>query len=399
MAGAARRDDLVAPFLTGRDGRVERMVERRWEGHVDPKPWQREVTATLAHLETPELVPVVVDLLRLQTADPHVIIVDTGSSVETCRKLERLRSPEVEIHYIRSHAYRHPSAPVSAACDLAMTLTTSPYLFMTHVDCFLRQRDFLARLAADCGPKVPVIGYRMSDRSFLRTEDWKWMVSHTATMIHMPTVRKARASWAIEIAHDAYGYDRPATPGGWPDTETAFNLTLKAGGIKPRFIGDETNYERHLDDEVDHCRSFPGSALYSDSYHSKAQRWIDVAVGEAKARAKEWRAGRDTPPDAPRSVPAPRKAVVRAAGGSERQPSVIRELVLRLPVKAGSEVTVEQGGGLADLFSDMTGAELANNPLRVRKDGEVRLFAGRGTYRVGYRDTTGRRATATARLG
>lgn len=388
--GGARRE-VVAPWLTGSDDPRQRMTERRWEGVVEPKPWQRRVTATLAHLETPELVPVVVDLLRLQTEDPHVIVIDTGSSEATCRELEAMRTPEVEIHYIRSHAYRHPSGPVSAACDLAMSLTTSPYLFMTHVDCFLRRRDFLERLADDCSPTNPVIGYRMSDRSFLGTRDWKWMVSHTATMLHMPTIRSAGAVWAIEAAHDAYGQPRSPKPGGWPDTETAFNLALRRAEITPSFIGDETNYERHLDAEVDHCRSYPGSKLYSDPYHRKAAAWIEVALGEARARADAWRAGEEhdeaTPPKRP-TQPAR-----RPEGTSV--PSSLRKMTVTLPVAVGAEVSIESSGELAALWKDLGGSIKLANPIKVRIDGQVDFVAERTTLRVLYTDRQGHLAAVT----
>lgn len=391
-------DRLVAPFLTGQEERRgQRMLERRWEGHVSPKPWQRKVTATFAHLETPELVPVVIDLLRSQTVNPHVIIVDTGSSWETCAKLEELRQPEVEIHYIRSHSYRHPSAPVSAACDLAMSLCTSEWMFMTHVDCFLMQRDFMERLVAQCDAESPVIGYRMSDRSFLGTNEWKWMVSHTATMLHMPTVRAAGCMWAIEAAHDVYGATRQSKPGGWPDTETAFNLALRRAKIEPTFIGDETNYERHLDAEVDHCRSFPGSALYSEPYHQQAQRWIDVAVGEARVRADRWAAGLPDPEPGELAV-APEEARTFQASFATSRPAVLRELVVRLPVVDGEPITIEQGGGLAVLWRDGTGARVTANPV-LAFGGEVRAYAARGTYRLSFKDKTGRGASTTVRNG
>lgn len=286
------REDLIAPYLTG----LANTVGNRWEGQARPRPWERSITATFAHLETPELVPVVADLLRLQTVEPHVIVVDTGSSAATIELLEEQRRPELEISYVRSHSYRHPSGPVSAACDLAMSLCLSEYLFMTHADAFLMRRDVLAELMALCDAEHPVVGYRMSDRSMLKTEDWRWMVSHTCTLLHMPTVRRAGAWWAIEAAHDAYGQPRSPVSGGWPDTETGFNLALRAAGIEPIFIGDETNYERHTDGRIDHARSYPGSALYAAGYHAKAQRWIDRAVEEARERIAVWQAERDAEP-------------------------------------------------------------------------------------------------------
>lgn len=290
-----RHDNLVAPWATGvapgTDG-ANRVLERRWEGRGAVKPWQRRVTATFAQLETPELVPTVIDLLRNQSLRPHIIIVDTGSSQDTIDQLEEMRAPDVEIHYVRSHAYRHSSAPVSVACDLAMALCTTDLMFFTHVDVFLCSRTFLETLADMTSRERPLVGYRMSDRTAHGTDQWKNMVGHTATMLHMPTVHRIGATWNIERCHAEFGIPRNPQGGQWPDTETGINMLFQREGIAPTFIGEDTNYERFVDGNIDHCRSFPGSKLYDNdrpgSYHEGAAEWIKVALDEAQQRIKKW---------------------------------------------------------------------------------------------------------------
>lgn len=283
--------ELVAPYLTGSKESTNRILERRWEGSCAVKPWHRPVTATFAHLETPELVPYVVDLLRYQSVAPHIIIVDTGSSFDTLSKLERYRAEDVEIHYIRSHAYRHPSAPVAAACDLAMALCTSEYLFWTHVDVFLRNRTYLEQTMSMCDAHSPVVGYEMSPR---QEYDVTGFVGHTATMTHKPTLDRLGITWSLERAYNQFDVPRGAMTGGWPDTEGLLNLLLKQAGMKPALIGKDTNFERFVDDNIDHCRSFPGSKMYGGdgggNYHEQAQDWITQALTEATARITDWKA-------------------------------------------------------------------------------------------------------------
>lgn len=271
---------LIAPYLSGLNGQPG----KRWEGTGQVKPWDRRVTATFAHLETPDLVGAVIGLLRLQTVPPHIIVVDTGSTQETCDQLERHRADDVEIHYIRSHGYLHSSAPVAAACDLAQALCTTEYLFLTHVDCFLRNRSYIEERLAQCDQHHPVVGYQMSPRG--ETDQWRGMVSHTATVLHMPTWHRLGITWSFQ--RTLADFDMTTSGVGWPDTETGVNLQLRALGIVPVLIGDETNYERHVDPNIDHCRSYPVSQLYLPDYHRNAQQWVDAALVEAHARIDKW---------------------------------------------------------------------------------------------------------------
>lgn len=258
----------------------------RWEGRIAKKPWDYEVSAIIPHLETPELLHPVIELLRLQTERPYIMVIDTGSSRETMDQIECLRAEDVEIHYIRGHAYLHPSEAVAVAQDLAFALCRSKYLFCTHADCFLRRRTYIEGLMMFCNQVYPAVGYEMSPRDWL-TDQWQGMISHTATLLHMPTMHQLGVTWSFDRGHYEFGMSRSTQ--SWPDTETCMNLVLRQAGVKPLLIGAETNFERFTDKYVDHCRSYPGSLLYANEYHQKMQTSVNAALREAWLRIALWR--------------------------------------------------------------------------------------------------------------
>ena len=198
----------------------------RWQGVAEKKSWQYRVTAVLPHLETPDLLAVLVQLLRLQTDQPYILVIDTGSSESVCNQLELIRADDVEVHYLRSHGYCHPSEPVCAALDLGLALANTDLIFHTHTDCFPTKRTSVEWLAGQCSSSCPVVGWEMSERSWATTE-WIGMVSHTFTMLHAPTLRKIGASWNLQRGRELFGYDRFLSLGGWPDTETAFGAVVR----------------------------------------------------------------------------------------------------------------------------------------------------------------------------
>jgi hypothetical protein len=276
---AAGSHSLVAPVGTGD-------CAPPWAGRAAKKPWDYPITAIIPHLSTPEPLRACVELLRLQTERPYLMVIDTGSPDSVRAALEAMRADDLEVHFLRGHAYPHSSEPVAVAQDLAFALCRSEYLFCTHADCFLRRRDYLEWLLARCDSRRPAVGYQMSPRDWL-TDQWEGMVSHTATLLHMPTMRRLGVTWSMERARAMI----PARElgAGWPDTETGMNLILRAAGITPHLIGHETNFERHVDINVDHVRSFPGSQLYAPEYHRQAAEWMDAALGEAWERVVAWR--------------------------------------------------------------------------------------------------------------
>ena len=253
-------------------------------GISSPRPWKHRVTAAIPHHESFDTLPVIVELLRLQTVRPYILVIDTGSSRDTCDSIEMLRANDLEIHYLKSHGWQHPSEPVAAAMDLALTLCQTKYLFCTHSDVFPRRRDLIEMLLSH---DAPVVGYEMSDRSHV-TDQWKGMVSHTATLLHMPTMRRIGAAWSILRACELL--DISAASAGWPDTETCLNIILRRHGITPNLIGAEHNGERHVDANIDHVRSLSSVRLYAgDDEVKKRTEWIALALAEAQERIKSWR--------------------------------------------------------------------------------------------------------------
>jgi hypothetical protein len=250
-------------------------------------PWDYQVTAAVPHLDTPETLPLLLELLALQTVRPYVLVLDTGSRPATLAYLESLRCPCVEIHYLRAHGYRHSSAPVTAALDVAHALCRTEYLFHTHSDVFPRRRDLLEWLLGLCRPDQPVVGYEMSPRP--GTSGWRNVVSHTCTMLHMPTIRRTGAAWSME----RYWESGEAAPqqDGYPDTEQPFDRCLRRAGIYPYLIGHDTNYARHTDANIDHVRSLTGLRLHhrDTEQHRTAEANLLAACREARARIAAWK--------------------------------------------------------------------------------------------------------------
>ena len=244
--------------------------------------------AAIPHLNTIETLRVCIEVLRAQSLRPFIMVIDTGSPPEVCAQLEAMRADDLELHFLAANGYQHSSEPVTFALDTAQSRCPCELMFHTHADCFLRRRDFLETTARQCSAATPVIGYRMSPRAWA-TDEWQWMVGHTATMLHMPTIRRIGATWSMQRMHHAFGYDWKNL-GAWPDTETGFNHALRDAGVTPLFIGDDRNGERQVDDNIDHARSYAGSKTYSAHYHAKASEWMTDALREAGERIVSWRA-------------------------------------------------------------------------------------------------------------
>lgn len=273
-------EDFSGHRLISPDGTAD--CADRVRGRAARSPRDYTVCAAIPHLQTLDQIKLCVDVLRAQTERPYIMIVDTGSDPAVCAQLESMRAEDLEIHYIAAHGWNHASEPVAVALDVAQALCRSKVLFHTHADCFVRRNDFIEEMATRCCAATPVIGYRMSDRSWV-TREWEWMVGHTATFLHMPTIHRIGATWSLQRMHEAYGYGWKSL-GGWPDTETGFNRILRDAGISPVFIGHDINGQRQTDANIDHVRSYAGSKLHAHSYHEQASQWMIEAMNEARKR-------------------------------------------------------------------------------------------------------------------
>lgn len=266
-----------------------------WEGALPVKPWDYRVCAAIPVIDPGEELTAVVELLRLQTVRPYIVIVDTGSTADNLDRLLALRDDDVEVHQIAAYGWRHPSEPVAVAMDLATAICRSPFLFCTHSDVFLRRREVLADLV-ELADRHGVAGYQISPRPHA---DWEWMVGHTCTMFAIDRLDEIRASWNIRRMVRNHGHRIGLTAGddygpsearpNWPDTELGINYDLAICDRLPHLIGSEENYIRNRNRDFDHCRSLPSSRLYDARYQRRAESWLADALSSAWGRIHAWR--------------------------------------------------------------------------------------------------------------
>lgn len=247
-------------------------------GYTLVPPLDYRISLCIPHLDTPEQLELGIALWRQQTVRPYLIVVDTGSPRDVCRRLELLRGPDCEVHYLAPVKRRHPSACVAHALDLAQLVCPTTYLLHTHTDVFPRRDDFLAWMLSQASPDDPVIGWRMSPRIH---GPWEECVSHTATILHIPFCRQNCLNWNLETYLDETGWTAP-WHGGWPDTESGFHWSMKRAGLSPKLLGNEDNHCRNQTEWWDHTRSFTCARGSGDGPRAAA----DMAVGMTEARSR-----------------------------------------------------------------------------------------------------------------
>ena len=174
--------------------------------------------------------------------------------------------------------------------DFAFAACQTNYMFCTHSDCFLRRQDYLESLIEMCNADCPVVGYQMSERW---NPLWKGCVSHTATLLYMPTMYELGISWNMRRGERVFkgkcGGSRRIGKPGWPDTETYINLLFRQHGIKPLLLGEEFNGTRQVNQDIDHCRSFSWTKLYnSHNRHLPPKKWMRTGMREARRRILRW---------------------------------------------------------------------------------------------------------------
>ena len=261
-----------------------------WTGISEKKPWDHKVTAVIPCINTPETLPICIELLRLQTVKPYIMLIDTGSIEPNLREIEAMRADDVEVHVIRMNGTRHPSDYPAMAMDMAFSLCRTEYLFATHADCFLRKRTLLWEFMELCKTRSPAVGYELSPRAH---EDWKGMISHTASMYHMPAMDKIGFGWSLRRLCNRYGivdYKPDPNKPNWPDTEILGNYILRENKIEPFLVGSEGNQCRTIDENIDHFRSYGAAKMYSPGYFPLVQEWYHAAKKEALERIKKWSA-------------------------------------------------------------------------------------------------------------
>ncbi len=261
-----------------------------WEGSAQKKPWEYDVCVAIPVLNSPETIDLILELLRLQTIKPYILIIDTGSTAKNYKKFEKLRADDLEVHSIRLNGVRHPSDPVSMAMDMAFALCRSKYMFCTHNDCFLMRQNVLEEMVNLCKTKSAVVGHRLTPRAH---EDWYTHVGHTCLMLDMVVMDRIGAGWSQRRIMRHLGVEDYSPSGdreNFPDTEVCLNYICKANGIIPYFTGTEENDVRNTDSYIDHCRSMTCGRLYAEDKWAKHEYELKEAMERAAERVELWKA-------------------------------------------------------------------------------------------------------------
>jgi hypothetical protein len=260
--------ELVAPRPKDEGG---------WEGSMSRKPWHYEAAVILPHLGTRDLLDAAVCCWRHQTVSPYLIVVDTGTDGEQLADMQELRSYDLELHEIAAHGWRHSSAPVAAALDLAFAVCQQDRAILTHTDVFPRHDRVIEELLDRVTPSCPVVGYQMSKRQ--GSNEWLSCVSHTLTAVDMRVMRRERVSWNLLAVLEADN-ELEERYLGWPDTETQFGRSLRAAGIVPEFLGGESNAHVYQTDLIVHWRSATSVRHYLphqvDERHPGLAAWLEA---------------------------------------------------------------------------------------------------------------------------
>lgn len=278
-SGTSGRSGVLcrAPAIAPLRGDEAHGFEYPWQGELPRKPWEWRVTAMIPHLDHFDSLKAVIATLRAQTERPYLMVIDTGSQPHVLEQVASLAADDCEVHFLRPHAWRYTSQPVAAAMDMAFGLCQTEFAYATHTDVFLRRPDYIKRLVGICSAVHPVVGYQMSPRSW-RQQIWREMLSHTATMYHMPSMRSLGVTWNMDRALEMLGLSEVDRASGWPDTEVALSLTLRKHGISARWISDDLaidtpccvmigneENEPYFDSNLVHVRSSTVRTLYDNA--------------------------------------------------------------------------------------------------------------------------------------
>ena len=259
-----------------------------WQGKLHRKPWHYTITAAIPCLDHARETAAVIELLRLQTCRPYIILVDTGSTPRELAKLEALRADDVELHLIRRNGMQHHCDAIAAALDLTFSLADTPYVYCTHQDCFARSRHLLQHLM-DNIHGLAAIGYRLSPRAYA---GWEAHFGHTCTLFSVAEWDRIGITWSLRRAASLIGQGRPANEAVTKyqiDTEAAVNVLLQRAAAKTSFIGTEGNFIRTKDDFIDHPRSVICTKLYFPDQYPGRRADCDLALAEAHERIRLWR--------------------------------------------------------------------------------------------------------------
>jgi hypothetical protein len=178
-----------------------------WRGISQPHPKDYNVTAIVPVINPDETLPLVIELMRLQTERPYILLIDTGSPESFRPFLESLRAVDVEVHYIRKQGNVHLAECVSQACDLGAALALTRYTFFTHADCFLRRKTVMFDLMS-LAEKHVVAGHQITERDYA---GWEQEFGHTMVMVDQDEMDRHGISWKMRRGAIAPGALPPGT--------------------------------------------------------------------------------------------------------------------------------------------------------------------------------------------
>lgn len=284
----SENDAMIAPQRVGNILRPD----QPWRGCSDRNPWSYEVNVVIPHMDTPEPLEVAVEMWRAQTIRPFITIIDTGSLTEHRGRVAALEAEDVEVHWIRGRGWRHSSQVVSVAQDVALATCRNRYQFCTHSDVFPMADHTLEWFRDRCSFHTPLVGYEISPRDhvppgWLR-DNWRGLLGHTATMMHVDTIRRHGITWDFERALACFPEELSRDNPRDFDTEVGFGLHVMAAGITPKIVGHDVNERRQKDGLIDHVRSHASSLVFGSEYHRKAAAHMQSAIAEARARLAGW---------------------------------------------------------------------------------------------------------------
>lgn len=257
-----------------------------WRGNIKRKPWEYSTTAIIPVLNPDPTFVYAIQLLRLQTKPPFIILIDTGSGAAYNDLIYSLRAPDLEVHGLRLNAVHHSSEPVSMALDMGCALARTRFTFFTHTDCFLRKRTALEELESLADTHI-VAGHQITERPY---PEWETEFGHTLLMCDQTALDAYNVRWKMKYLYgDGVDYNVNSQTPNVPDTESTFNAMLRQIGIKGIFTGTEINFERTVDDWIDHVRSHASSRTYQKDYFKMSSEWLKEAAREATQRIRDWR--------------------------------------------------------------------------------------------------------------
>jgi hypothetical protein len=215
---------------------------------------------------------------RQQTANTETILIETSSNPDCANELAIVHR---HTHHVRTIALppkqkAHPCRVITEALDIAIAIADTEWAFLTHDDVWIEDPELIEKLiglAKHHG--VPIVGYEMSPRSHI-TEEWRDMVSHTATLLHVPTVQGLGLRWSLVEAHHETPWNQEQP--GWPDTETNFGREVKRLKIPQYFIGHETNERHYRDQYITHRRSLTSHLVHPGLGKIDDAKWIEAEI-------------------------------------------------------------------------------------------------------------------------